>query len=451
MKKPVILCVDDEKVVLDSLKTELKDSFGNNYSIETAENGSEALEIVNDVLQNDHEIPLIISDYIMPNIKGDELLKEVHTIMPKTLKILLTGQATLEGVTNSINNANLYRYISKPWEPKDMKLTVNEAIKSYQQAKQLEEQNKLLKELNQALEIKVQERTAEIQQKNIILEEQKNQLFLKNENITASINYAKRIQQALLPSKELFKEAFPESFILYKPKDIVSGDFYWIASFNPYGTESCNAADNPVTLVAVADCTGHGVPGALMSMLGMSFLSEIIQSCKKNLEEITSACILEQLRGKVKTALKQTGKTDETKDGMDIALCVVDRSKNTLQYSGAFNPMFIIRNSDTSPELIEIKPDRMPIGIYYFEKENFTNNNIDLKPNDAIYLFSDGYVDQFGGVAYEKIKIKNFRQILLKIAKEPMAKQHEHLKNYFINWRNHHDQIDDVTVVGFRY
>lgn len=452
MKKPVILCVDDEKIVLDSLKTELKESFGHLYSIDTAENGADALEIIQEMHQGNREVVLIISDYIMPHIKGDELLKEVHQLLPQTLKILLTGQATLEGVTNSINHANLYRYIAKPWEPKDLELTVNEAVKSYSQARQLEEQNRQLKELNHALEIKVQERTAEIQRKNKILEEQKNELFISNVNITASINYAKRIQQALLPSKESFKAVFPDSFIFYRPKDIVSGDFYWISSFNSCLNEKePDTMSNNKTIVALADCTGHGVPGAFMSMLGMTILSEIIQSSLNTNQEITAALILEQLRCKIKTVLKQTGKENETKDGMDIALCIVDNKNQKLQYSGAFNPLFIIRHTGDKPELIELKADRMPIGIYFKEKDTFNNQELEIYKGDSIYLFSDGYVDQFGGNdPIEKYKVKNFRQFLLSISHEPMAKQRELIKNNFINWKQDLDQIDDVTVVGFK-
>lgn len=450
MKKPVIICVDDEKMVLDSLKTELKESFGNHYAIETAENGEDALEIIQDMLQSNIEIPLIISDYIMPKIKGDELLKEVHSILPRTLKILLTGQATLEGVTNSINYANLYRYIAKPWEQKDLKLTVGEAIKSFLKDKQLEEQNQQLRELNHALELKVQERTAEIQRKNKILEEQKNELFQTNVNITASITYAKKIQQALLPSKELFRLLFPESFIFFKPKDIVSGDFYWLSSLCPSLCEKDNIEANSVTVIAVADCTGHGVPGAFMSMLGMTFLSEIIQDYKDFPSQLSPAKILEVLKSKVKNALKQTGKENEAKDGMDIALCVISGDKKKLQYAGAFNPLFLIRKNDQGPELIEIKGDRMPIGIYINEGRPFANHEIELQKGDTIYLFSDGYIDQFGGDPSSKLKMKNFRQVLLDINHESMDQQRDLLKMHFNNWKHNHEQIDDVTVVGFR-
>jgi len=162
MSKPIIICVDDEKIVLTSLKSELKAAFGSKYMIETAEGGEDALEVMNELLEDGYEVPLVISDYIMPDIKGDELLKKIHEISPETLKIMLTGQADSSAVGNAVNYAKLYRYIAKPWEAKDLALTVTEAVRSYFQTKQIEEQNEQLRELNKNLEKKVEERTREL-------------------------------------------------------------------------------------------------------------------------------------------------------------------------------------------------------------------------------------------------------------------------------------------------
>ncbi len=449
MKRAYIICVDDEKMVLDSLKTELKESFGGDYSIETAENGEEAIELVEDLMNNKFDIPLIISDYVMPNLKGDELLTNIHKLTPKTLTVLLTGQATMEGVTNSINHANLYRYIAKPWEPRDLALTVSEAIKSFFQEKQLEEQNRQLRELNNELEIKVQQRTVEIVHKNDILEKQRNELFQINVNLTASINYAKRIQQALLPSREAFSSLFPDSFIFYRPKDIVSGDFYWV-NYVKYFVDSINDTITE-SVIVVADCTGHGVPGAFMSMLGLSFLSEIIKTDITSGSLLQPATVLDHLKEKVKSSLKQTGKDNENKDGMDISLCIINNDYTRLRYAGAFNPLFVFRENAAinDHDLIELKADRMPIGIYYNEKGNFTNHEIDIQKGDKIYLFSDGYIDQFGGKNGEKYKIKQFRSYLQSICKTPFAKQRDMLKDNFNNWKDDFEQIDDVTVLGF--
>jgi serine phosphatase RsbU (regulator of sigma subunit) len=449
MKKAVILCVDDEKMVLSSLKSELKESLDNEYIIEVCEDPTESIEIFKELIENGYDIPLIISDYVMPVMKGDELLKNFHLISPETNKIMLTGQATTEGVTNAVNWARLYRYIGKPWESNDLCLTVKQAIKSYYQAKQLNEQNVQLRELNNVLEAKVEERTAEILNKNHILEQQKNKLFQVNVDITASINYARKIQQALLPSKNIFCEIFPQSFVFYRPKDIVSGDFYWVNSLQYYVKE----LDETITesIAVVADCTGHGVPGAFMSMLGLSFLSEIVKTDITSGELLQPAIVLDHLKEKVKTSLRQTGKDNDNKDGMDISLCIINSDRTKLRYAGAFNPLFVFRENENPDELklIELKADRMPIGIYYNEKGNFTNHEIDIIKGDKIYLFSDGYIDQFGGDNCDKYKIRQFRSFLKSICHFAFPKQRELLKENFNNWKNDFEQIDDVTVLGF--
>ena len=211
MKKGIIFCVDDEKIVLNGLKTELKNSFGNNYIIETAENATEALNTIDDLLASGHEIPVIISDYAMPLIKGDELLAKVHHRSPLTLKILLTGQATIEGVTNSINNAGLFRYISKPWETHDLILSVEQAIKSYDQEIQLERQNKELRELSSSLEKKVEERTLQLQNMNNLLLEKQEEISLKNEELENHRNNLEKLVQIRTHELTLAKEKAEES------------------------------------------------------------------------------------------------------------------------------------------------------------------------------------------------------------------------------------------------
>ncbi len=265
---------------------------------------------------------------------------------------------------------------------------------------------------------------------NILLAEQKAEIVKQKEEITDSIKYAKRIQTAILPSAELASQILPDYFILFRPRDIVSGDYYWM-----------NKVGNKVIIVA-ADCTGHGVPGAFMSMLGVSFLNEIVN---KN-HELIPAEILNQLRAAVKRTLGQTGKEGEAKDGMDIALCVLDTTTMELQYAGAYNPLYVYRNS----ELLEYKADKMPIGIYVREKESFTNNVIALEKGDTFYIFSDGYVDQFGGETGGKFKTKAFKELLSQIQDKTMAEQREILNTTIDNWRGKIDQIDDIIVLGVR-
>ena len=280
-----------------------------------------------------------------------------------------------------------------------------------------------LRRAKERLELEVIKRTAEI-------ERQRYEIEIKNKNITDSIQYASRIQTAILPPDEYIKDTLPQHFILFKPRDIVSGDYYWMTK-----------KDDEIVL-AVADCTGHGVPGAFMSMLGVAFLNEIVNRAEK----LVASNILNGLRDQVKKSLRQTGKKDEAKDGMDIALCVFDIAKKQLQFAGAYNPLYILRKG----ELIQLKADRMPIGIYYKEKESFTNHIMDLESDDVIYLFSDGYNDQFGGSDGKKFMIKQFQNLLIEIYQKPLDEQKEILNSTLEKWMGKHEQVDDILVIGFK-
>jgi serine phosphatase RsbU (regulator of sigma subunit) len=251
-----------------------------------------------------------------------------------------------------------------------------------------------------------------------------------NKDITSSINYARRIQNAMLPGIQEVKGLDKKCFILYIPKDIVSGDFYWFAE------------TGKKLIIVAGDCTGHGVPGALMSMLGISFLEEIVRN--RGITE--SGTILDELRNEIKKALHQKGNIDEARDGMDICLCMIDQEKKIIQYSGAFNNLYLIRNG----ELLEFPADRMPIGIFDFGDKNFTTHTIPTESHDIIYMYSDGYADQFGGPDSKKYKYKSFKALLLKIHKLPLKKQKETLEKEFLTWKGSRTQIDDVTVIGVR-
>ena len=273
-----------------------------------------------------------------------------------------------------------------------------------------------------------------LQEANTEITQQKEILELKNENITASINYASRIQKAIMPSDELINLILPEHFIFNKPRDIVSGDFYWIRIIKKH------------LIFAVADCTGHGVPGAFMSLLGITYLNEIV-----NKKEVTQANqILYHLRNYVKKSLGQTGKITETKDGIDMALCVINLENFEMQYAGAYNPVYIFRNEGKNKKFIEIKGDKMPIGIYYKEKETFTNHKVQLKTSDVIYLFSDGYIDQFSEIGNKKFLIKRFKKMLSEIYHLPLSEQKNILEETLKKWQGNHAQIDDILVMGMK-
>lgn len=280
------------------------------------------------------------------------------------------------------------------------------------------------------LEEKVRIRTQEIQEQKQEIELQRDEIAIKNKEITDSIHYAKRIQNAVLPKPEDLDRMLPEHFIFFRPRDIVSGDFFWV---NEVGSK---------VIVVAADCTGHGVPGAFMSMLGVTLLNETV-----NKDQIHEADrILGQLREYIKQTLSQTGKEGESKDGMDLALTIIDREKNTLEYSGAYNPLVHVRNG----ELNEIKADKMPIGIHLRDAQPFTIHTLDLEKGDMIYIFSDGYPDQFGGEKGMKYKAVPFKRYLTSIAELPMNEQEKALGDELDRWMGAEDQIDDIIVVGIR-
>jgi ligand-binding sensor domain-containing protein/serine phosphatase RsbU (regulator of sigma subunit) len=275
------------------------------------------------------------------------------------------------------------------------------------------------------LEEKVEERTVELRDAN-------DQLSVAFQDIKDSINYAKKIQDAILPLDEEIKKALPQSFVLFKPRDVVSGDFYWF-----------NKKDDKVYIAAV-DCTGHGVPGAFMSMIGSSLLNEILS--KKGAHD--AASVLKNLHKGVRKALKQDRDSYESKDGMDLALAVYDTTTNTLQYSGAKRPMF--HYNDGAFE--EIKADKQSIGGLEMEDNyTFTNHNFEIKKGDTFYLFTDGYVDQFGGEKGKKFSTKRLKETLETMQSLSMKEQGAKLASIIDNWKSEVEQIDDILVIGLRF
>ncbi len=262
------------------------------------------------------------------------------------------------------------------------------------------------------------------------IESQRDKLYLQNKNITDSIEYARFIQQALLTSHEILENCNLQNFILFIPKDIISGDFYWFKQIKNY------------LYFAAADCTGHGVPGAFMSVLGISLLNEIVS--KRDLNP--PALVLNELRKKLKKSLKQDNSETTSHDGIDISLCLLDFETKMLQFSGAFNPLFLVRND----ELIEYTADHMPVGIYPKDKIDFTNQEIQLKSNDLLFIFSDGYISQFGGENGKKFNFKQFKQLLIEINNQPLETQKQLLEKRFVEWQRDFEQIDDILVVGIK-
>ena len=262
------------------------------------------------------------------------------------------------------------------------------------------------------------------------IECQRAELEFKNKGITDSLIYAQRIQEALLPSEDYFKKFFRESFIFYKPKDIVSGDFFWIDE------------NEGKIFIAAADCTGHGVPGALMSMIGHELLDKIINT-DKILQPAKVLQIMSKGLEKIFSREKNVGTIIH--DGMDIAICVVDIRKRKIQFSGAFLPLYIIRDN----RLIELKGDKHALGMIP-EGVCYTNNEMDLMEDDMLYLFSDGYVDQFGGSENKKFMYRRFRYLLMTIYRFPVDDQKSILEDNITTWMGNTPQIDDILVMGFK-
>jgi ligand-binding sensor domain-containing protein/serine phosphatase RsbU (regulator of sigma subunit) len=279
----------------------------------------------------------------------------------------------------------------------------------------------------QKLEKQVDERTKEVVK-------QKEEIQNKNVEITDSIKYAKNIQEALLPSLSESERSLKDCFILYLPKDIVSGDFFW------------HSDHNNIQFIAAADCTGHGVPGAFMSIVGNNLLNEIIN--QRNIAKPGE--ILLELHKGVKVALNPSHTESERRDGMDIALCAIHKDSGKLEYSGANRPLWIFRK-DKNHELEIIKANKFPIGgLEFEEKRVYIDHTIDVKKGDTIYMFSDGFADQFGGPRGKKFMLSNMQKLLLQNARNPMDVQKKNITEAFKAWKNSVEQIDDVLVIGIR-
>jgi serine phosphatase RsbU (regulator of sigma subunit) len=293
--------------------------------------------------------------------------------------------------------------------------------------------------INIRYEKRVQKLLKDVKEKNVELEEKKNYIEKIHLEITDSINYAKRIQDALLPDHSLLSGYFKDYFILFKPRNVVSGDFYWFSGIK-----------NKIVF-CLADCTGHGVPGAFMSMLGISFLREIIT--REHTEEPSE--ILNRLRNEIIIALNQRGVNSDQKDGMDISLFTLDIIPQNndsgefykFSWAGANNPCWIIKNSN----LEELSPDKMPVGIHN-HMERFRTITAQLKKGDKIYLFSDGYRDQFGGPSSKKFMSKHLKELIIENSSRSMPEQKEIFEQEIEEWRTgfgtKHEQTDDITIAG---
>ncbi len=356
-------------------------------------NGEKALRIAID----DNPPDLILLDIIMPVMDGYEVCRRLKAVdRTKDIPVIfLTGITDAESIVKGFA-LGAVDYVTKPFNT-----------------------NELLARVNTQMTLKKSQDAIARYTKDI---EKKNKL------ITDSINYASRIQNAILPTDKHLSEILNDYFIFFRPKDIVSGDFYWARKM-----------DDKVIFIG-ADCTGHGVPGAFMSMFGVAFLNEIIGR-----ENITiPARILGRLREMIIQSLSQDSGT-EIKDGMDMVVISIDNNQNIIEFAGAQNPMYLVRDM----ELIQVNCDRMPVSIHV-RMDDYTNHTIEIKKNDQMYIFSDGYADQFGGPDNKKFKYKAFKELILENAEKPMKEQKKIFGHVFDEWKGDNEQLDDVVLIGIK-
>ena len=358
-------------------------------------------------------ILLNLSKGIFPTHKLKEKSDEIGE-MTNALNRLVLGLKSTKDFANAVGGGQF----STNYEPLSQEDELGHALLKMRDD---------LAENERVLEQKVVERTAEVVKQKEEIEKQNEKISELYTEVTDSIKYAKRLQEAILPPDELVERTMPSAFVLYKPKDIVSGDFYWMDE------------KNGKVYFAAVDCTGHGVPGAFMSIVGYNALNNALSKYD------TPATILDSINKEISQTLHRNSSGSTTKDGMDLALCCYNPKTNELEYAGAFNPLYLIRDSTIE----QIKADKFPIGSYFDEEpKTYTNHVIQLQKNDYVYIFSDGYADQFGGPKGKKFMYKQFRDCLINLIGKTMPNQREFLNDTIEQWKGPLEQVDDILVIG---
>ncbi len=395
--KNKILVADDSESYLKIIQ-QIFEIIGDDYELIFAHDGKEAVDLT---LQ---EMPdLLILDVIMPEMNGIEAAEIIRKNKDTSSIpiILLSSTESLKAAYEVGAND----FILKPFNQYEILIKVRSALNLVGKIKAVSDQNTQVTKQNEAYSIKQAE-------------------------IESELRYSKRIQKSVLPTLQALQDVIPEHFILDMPQNIVSGDFYWVGKHHDH------------RVIAVADCTGHGIPGALLTMAGMAFLNDIMG--KSSLLNAHDA--LFELRKMVMHLLKQTGEDGEASDGMDITLTMISKDNKKLYFAGANNPLYIIRDG----VLEVIKGDRMPIGVHLNFTRPFTLHEVDVKPGDTVYLFSDGYADQFGGPRNKKFRYKQFQELLNANCNAPLDQQKDILENTFNKWKGEQNQLDDILVLGYK-
>ncbi len=407
-KKYNILYVDDEEINLRLFRV----AFKRHFNVIIANSGAEALELL-----EQHDIKLLLTDQQMPKMLGTELLEKTIEKHPNIIRIIVTGFADISVIAKAVNKCGIYKYITKPWENGELKITMDKALESYELKN---DKNNLVNELekvNASLEQKVEERTKELTE--------------ANDRLISGLAYAETIQKASLPVKEEMAKSFTDAFVLYKPKEHVSGDFYWHSRVFRDGRD--------LDIVAAIDCVGHGVAGALLAMIGESLLDKTVnQNGIVRADEILNRMNENLIKGMANTS----NKGYET---MDASILVVDKANNKAEFAGASQNLILFKGD----ELEIVKGTRLSIGGNVVEQNQFEKTEIDLTGVDVAYMQSDGYRDQLSDKG--KIGIKRVKELLLKIQSRSMQEQKAILDKFLSQWMGTEEQTDDITLIGIKF
>jgi len=401
-----VLITDDSSTTKEAIESMLENESKTNFQIIKASNGSEGCKTAYtekpDIILMDIEMP------VMDGIKATRKIKQTNAIKNIPIIVMSTSASLKDAFLAGAND-----FIIKPFTEFELLLRLNINIKLLQRSRELYEQNRLL--ISQKIETERQNEVITQQQKELL----------------DDMRYASHIQNAINPNSKTLESLSKDFFVINRPKNIVGGDFYWVST-----TEERN-------YFAVGDCTGHGISGSLMTMVGSAFLNEIVH----NIPYTSPSNILNELRTKVIKLLNQKGTFGEASSGMDIALCVYEPKTRRLEYAGANNPIYIARNKT---ELEIIKADRMPIGIYVSHVIPFKSHETNLGLNDTLYIFTDGYPDQFGGPKGHKFRYRQFRELLLSNAIKTMSDQQKDIEKTLNKWIKGYEQVDDILLLGLK-
>ncbi|XOV91680.1 MAG: response regulator [Bacteroidota bacterium] len=402
-----ILYVDDESVNLRLFEM----AFKRYYNVFIAEGGEQAKKIL-----AENDIHLIVTDQKMPQMTGTQLLESIASEYPDTVRIILTGYADMEAIVQAINKCKIYKYITKPYDQSDMKLTLDKALELFKVKQEKKGLLKELAEINRGLEEIVMERTSELQD--------------LNHRMMDGLKFAKTIVEYTLPKEQELAEVFRDAFVIYRPKDMVGGDFYWFKSITVEGRR--------IDVLAVVDCMGHGVAGALLSMIGDTRLNQIVTDAREPQADNILKLLDDGLRKSL--ARSESGAT------MDVTLTIIDREKGQLQFSGAKLDLIYFKGS----QMERVRGTRKSIGSTWNENSGFTKEVIDLKDVNEFYLFSDGFQDQFNAENTKKFGTKQLLELISSTRNENLQIQKAMITDTFVEWKRDLEQVDDVTLIGVK-